>query len=62
MANKRRDKKEAGRMTITRCRAQVDSLKKTVRFIIPYIQQAYLIHGLCAEFPHPCSQVWCLKI
>ncbi len=30
MANKRRDRKEAGRMTVTRCGAQVDSLKKTV--------------------------------
>jgi len=28
--NKRRGRKEAGRMTITVCRAQVDSLKKTV--------------------------------
>ncbi len=62
MVNKRRGRKEAGRMTDTRCRAQVDSLKKTVRFIRPYIQRAYLIHGLCTGFPHPHSQVWCLKI
>ncbi len=62
MVNKKRRREEAGRMTDTLCRAQVDSLKKTVRFIRPYIQQAYLIHGLCAEFPHPCSWVWCLKI
>ena len=60
--NKMRRQEEAGRMTVTVCGAQVDSLKKTVRFIRPYIQQAYLIHGLCAEFPHPCLQVWCLKI
>jgi len=26
--SKRRDKREAGRMTVTRCGAQVDSLKK----------------------------------
>ncbi len=62
MVNKKRRRQEAGRMTDTLCRAQVDSLKKTVRFIRPYIQQAYLIHGLCTEFPHPCSWVWCLKI
>ncbi len=60
--SKRRRQEEADRMTVTVCRAQVDSLKKTVRFIRPYIQQAYLIYGLCAEFPHPCLQVWCLKI
>jgi len=62
MVNKKRRRQEAGRMTDTLCRAQVDSLKKTVQFIRPYIHRAYLIHGLCAEFPHPCSRVWCLKI
>ena len=60
--NKMRRQEEAGRMTVTVCGAQVDSLKKTVQFIRPYIQRAYLIHGLCTEFPHPHSQVWCLKI
>ncbi len=60
--NKMRRRQEAGRMTDTLCRAQVDSLKKTVQFIRPYIQRSYLIHGLCTEFPLPCSQVWCLKI
>ncbi len=62
MVNKKRRRQEAGRMTDTLCRAQVDSLKKTVQFIRPYIHRAYLIHGLCAEFPHPYSWVWCLKI
>ncbi len=62
VVNKKRRREEAGRMTNTLCRAQVDSLKKTVQFIRPYIQRAYLIHGLCAEFPHPHSRVWCLKI
>src|SRR6266404_9284877 len=57
--SKRRRQEEAGRMTVTVCGAQVDSLKKTVWFIRPYIQQAYLIHGLCTEFPHPCLRVWC---
>jgi len=47
--NKMRRQEEAGRMTVTVCGAQVNSLKKTVRFIRPYIQQAYLIHGLCAD-------------
>jgi len=60
--NKMRGREEAGRMTNTSCRAQVDSLRKTVQFIRPYIQGAYLIHGLCMEFPHPHSWVWCLKI
>ena len=40
---RRRRREEAGRMTNTLCRAQVDSLKKTVQFIRPYIQRAYLI-------------------
>ena len=39
MVNKKRRREEAGRMTDTLCRAQVDSLKKTVRFIRPYIQE-----------------------
>ncbi len=60
--SKRRRQEEADRMTVTVCGAQVDSLKKTVQFIRPYIQRAYLIHGLCTEFPHPCSRVWWLKI
>ncbi len=38
--NKKRRKEEASRMTDTLCRAQVDSLKKTVQFIRPYIQRA----------------------
>jgi len=38
--NKMRRREEAGRMTDTLCRAQVDSLKKTVQFIIPYILRA----------------------
>ena len=40
VVNKRRRREEAGRMTDTLCRAQVDSLKKTVQFIRPYIQRA----------------------
>ena len=40
VVNKRRRKEEAGRMTNTLCRAQVDSLKKTVQFIRPYILRA----------------------
>ncbi len=38
--NKMRRREEAGRMTDTLCRAQVDSLKKTVQFIRAYIQRA----------------------
>jgi len=38
-------------MTVTVCGAQVDSLKKTVRFIRPYIQQAYL-YMVCAQNSH----------
>jgi len=44
--SKRRRQKEAGRMTVTVCGAQVDSLKKTVRFIRPYIQ--------CPQKPFKC--------
>ena len=62
VVNRKRRREEAGRMTDTLCRAQVDSLKKTVQFIRPYIQRAYLIHGLCTESPHPHSWVWYLKI
>jgi len=40
VVNKRRRKEEAGRMTNTLCRAQVDSLKKTVQFIRAYILRA----------------------
>jgi len=38
--NKKRRKEEAGRMTDTLCRAQVDSLRKTVQFIRAYILKA----------------------
>jgi len=40
MVNKKRRREEAGKMTNTLCRAQVDSLRKTVQFIRAYILTA----------------------